>query len=224
MDLKITNKSAYKIEILGIILYTIFIIVAMLTYAGGTQDNPSTPGYSFWFNTFSDTGRTIAHNGKSNITALIFFSLAMSILGITQIPFYIVLPRLYSEDSLENKLTKIGSLIGIISSLAIICIVFTPADTLYPPHIIFALTSYFANLGTFLAYTMAIYRSKRFSNKYNYYFIIALVVFVVSLVTGIYGLTIGIRSFLTIGQKIGTIALLVSFLVLTYGAWKLESN
>ena len=90
MNLKITNKSAFKIEILGIILYTIFITVAILTYAGGTQDNPSNPGYSFWFNTFSDTGRTVAHNGNSNLIALIFFSIAYSAIAITMIPFYLV--------------------------------------------------------------------------------------------------------------------------------------
>ena len=224
MDLKITNKKAYKIELLGILLYVIFIALAMLTYAGGTQDNPSNPGYSFWFNTFSDSGRTVAHNGKPNITALIFFSMAISISAITLVPFFLVLPRLFNEDSLENKLTRIGGYIGILSSIAMIGVMFTPADILYSPHMIFAILSYFSNLGTFIAYTIAIYRSKSFSKIYNYYFIIALVVFVVSLVIGLSGVAIGIRSFLTIGQKIGTIALLFSYLVLTYGAWKLEDN
>ena len=209
MDLKITNKKAYKIELLGILLYVIFIALAMLTYAGGTQDNLSNPGYSFWFNTFSDTGRTVAHNGKPNITALIFFSIAISISAITLVPFFLVLPRLFNEDSLENKLTRIGGYIGILSSIAMIGVMFTPADILYPFHMIFAILSYFSNLGTFIAYTIAIYRSKRFSNIYNYYFIIALVVYVVSLVIGLSGVAIGIRSFLTIGQKIGTIALLI---------------
>lgn len=224
MNLKITNKNAYKIEILGIILYVIFIALAMLTYAGGTQDNPSNPGYSFWFNSISDTGRTVAHNGKPNITALIFFSIAISISAITLVPFFIVLPRLFNEGSLENKFTKIGGYLGILSSIAMIGVVFTPADILYPPHTIFALLSYFSNLGTFIAYTIAIYRSKSFSRLYTYYFIIALLVFCVSLVIGLSGLAIGIRSFLTIGQKIGTIALLISYLVLTNGAWNLEDN
>ena len=224
MDLKITNKKAYKIELLGILLYVIFIALAMLTYAGGTQDNPSNPGYSFWFNTFSDSGRTVAHNGKPNITALIFWSIAVSISSITLIPFFLVLPRLFNEVPLENKLTKIGGYLGILSSIAMIGVVFTPADILYPPHMVFAILSYFSNLGSFIAYTIAIYRSKSFSNVYNYYFILALVVFVVSLVVGLSGVAIGIRSYLTIGQKIGTIALFISYLVLTNGAWKLENN
>ena len=224
MDLKITNKNAYKIELIGIVLYVIFIALAMLTYAGGTQDNPSNPGYSFWYNTFSDSGRTVAHNGEPNITALVFFSIAISISAITLIPFFIVLPRLFNEDSLEKKFTKIGGYLGILSSIAMIGVMFTPADISYIPHMVFAILSYFSNLGTFIAYTIAIYRSKSFSSMYNYYFIIALVVFVVSLVIGLSGVAIGIRSFLTIGQKIGTIALLISYLVLTNGVWKLESN
>jgi len=224
MDLKITNKNAYKIEILGIILFTIFITVAILSYAGGTQDNPSNLGYSFWFNTFSDTGRTVAHNGKSNITALVFFSLAMSILAITMVPFYVVLPRVFNEDSLDNRLIKIGGYLGIISSIAMIGVVFTPADILYPPHLIFTLSIFFAYLGTLIVYTIALYRNKRFSNIFTYIFIIVTVVFLVSLVIGLYGLTIGIRVFITVGQKIGIISLLVVFQVLIYGAWKLEGN
>ncbi len=224
MDLKITNKQAYKIELIGIVLYVIFITLAMLTYAGGTQDNPSNPGYSFWYNTFSDSGRTVAHNGKANITALIFFSIAISISAITLIPFFIALPRVFNEDSLEKKFTKIGGYLGILSSIAMIGVMFTPADILYAPHMVFAILSYFSNLGTFIAYTIAIYRSKSFSSLYTYYFIIALVVFVVSLVVGLSGVAIGIRSFLTIGQKIGTIALLISYIVLTNGVWKLENN
>jgi len=222
MDLKITNKNAYKIEILGMILYVIFIALAMLTYAGGTQDNPSNPGYSFWFNSISDSGRTVARNGKLNITALIFFSIAISISAITLVPLFIVLSRLFNEDSLEKKFAKSGEYLGILSSIAMIGVVFTPADILYAPHMIFAILSYFSNLGTFIAYTIAIYRSKSFSRLYNYYFIIALLVFSISLVVGLSGLAIGIRSFLTVGQKIGTIALFISFLVLTYGAWNLE--
>ena len=150
--------------------------------------------------------------------------MAISISAITLVPFFLVLPRLFNEDSLENKLTRIGGYIGILSSIAMIGVMFTPADILYPPHMVFAILSYFSNLGSFIAYTIAIYRSKSFSKIYNYYFIIALVVFVVSLVIGLSGVAIGIRSFLTIGQKIGTIALLFSYLVLTYGAWKLEDN
>ena len=105
MDLKITNKKAYKIELLGILLYVIFIALAMLTYAGGTQDNLSNPGYSFWFNTFSDTGRTVAHNGKPNITALIFFSIAISISAIT-----LFLSFLCSLDCLMKIHLRINSL------------------------------------------------------------------------------------------------------------------
>ncbi len=47
MNFKISNTKAYLIEILGIIQYIILIGIGMFTYAGGTRDNPTIPGYSF---------------------------------------------------------------------------------------------------------------------------------------------------------------------------------
>ncbi len=104
--IKISNKKAYIIEIIGFVIYVVFISIAIFLYPGGTQTDPSAPGYSFWFNTFSDTGRVYARNGELNTISMVFFSIAYCIFALTMIPFYLVFPRLFDEDSIDMKLAK----------------------------------------------------------------------------------------------------------------------
>jgi hypothetical protein len=222
MNVKISNKKAYLIEIIGLLLYTILIVIGMFTYAGGTRDNPNIPGYSFWFNTISDLGRLIAYNGHPNIISMVLFTIAYIIIATTMIPFYLVFPKLFNPDSFEKKLTNIGAILGTISSIAYIGVVFTPADILYTPHMIFAISAYIAILFMVILYAIALYRNNVFSKVYSYVFIIFSVIFFIFLIMALTALILDIRSLLTIGQKIGQITTLMCFPILTYGAWKVK--
>jgi hypothetical protein len=193
----------------------------MALYAGGTFDNSNAPGYTFWFNTFSDTGRAMARSGRSNISAMIFFSIAYSAIAIMLIPYYLEFNKLFKENQFENKLTKIGAVLGIISSIGFIGVVFTPADLLYAPHMFFAILAYVAILFMGIAYTIVLYRSEKFSNIYSYVFIIFSIVFFVFLMMALSSLMLNIRALLTIGQKIGRISFLISFTILIIGTLRL---
>jgi hypothetical membrane protein len=224
MNFKISSKKAYLIEILGMIQYIILIVIGMFTYAGGTRDNPTIPGYSFWFNTFSDLGRLTAYNGKSNIISMVLFSIAYCLIAITMVPFYRVFPRLFNENSFEKKLTQIGAVLGIISSIFLIGIVLIPADISFSLHTIFAITAYVAIFFMVVVYTIALFFNKRFSKGYTYVFIIFSVVYFIFLMMALTALILDIRSLLTIGQKIGRISILICFPILTFGAWKLDEE
>ena len=224
MDINISNRKAYIIEILGIVIYIIFIFMAMMFYPGGTQDDPAAPGYTFWFNTFSDTGRVVAHNGKSNLISMVFFSIAYCTIGITMIPFYLTFSRLFDENTLEKKITKIGAYLGIISSIGFIGVVPTPADILYAPHMLFAILAYVAIFFTMLLYTVALYRSDKLSKEYVYAFMIFTIIFFIFLIMALISLGLGIRALLTIGQKIGRFSIFMGFSIITFGAWKLEND
>ncbi|TFG07496.1 MAG: hypothetical protein EU539_04790 [Promethearchaeota archaeon] len=217
-----SNKKAYKIEIMGFLIYVVFVALAMIFYAGGTQMDPSAPGYTFWFNTISDSGRLYARSGKPNFISFVFFAIAYCTIALSMIPFYLVFPRLFDENSLEKKITKIAVYFGIISSIGFIGVVPTPADVLYVPHMIFAILAYVAMLIVMVIYSFAIYRSSKFSKQYMYTFIIFTLLFLVFLLMALTSLTLGIRELLTIGQKIGRASLLIGFTTLTIGAWKLE--
>ena len=90
MNLKLSNKRVYLLALAGIILYLVLIVIAMFTYPGGTKDDISIVGYSFWGNTFSDLGRVTAWNGDPNPISMTLFSFAYGIRAITIIFFYLV--------------------------------------------------------------------------------------------------------------------------------------
>nr|MDO8118157.1 hypothetical protein [Candidatus Sigynarchaeota archaeon] len=86
--------------IAGGIQFLILSSIAMLAYPGGTKYDPTTVGYLFWNNMFSDLGRTVAHNGMINSIASPLYISAMWILGVLFIPFYIAFP---SRARLEGR-------------------------------------------------------------------------------------------------------------------------
>jgi len=218
--MKLKDKACL-IEIIGIVLYIIFQTLAMIFYAGGTMDDPSIPGYSFWGNTFSDTGRTVAHNGLSNIISMIFFTIAYSSIAILFIPFYYIFPRLFSESSKENKIAVIGSIFGYISSICFIGVIFTPADILRPPHMIFAYIAYACIFFMSVAYTISLFLQEKMPKFYGYILALFSIFFFTILMVEIAGLNIT-RLLLVAGQKLNRIAFFVSFTILTYGIIKLE--
>ncbi|MHA1488293.1 MAG: hypothetical protein ACTSRI_01405 [Promethearchaeota archaeon] len=221
MNLKISRKSAFLIEIIGIISFSILIFIAMIFFGGGTRDDPTLPGYTFWFNTFSDLGRLVAYNGFLNITSMVLFSIAYFIIAITFIPFYLVFPDIFPEDSIEKKLTKIGSILGMISSISFIGVIFTPADIFQELHNIFAYIGYVAILFMGVAYMIAIFLDEKFSNKYGLVCLLFVFIFLTFLLMALIGSIIfNIRSYLTIGQKIGRIAIFACFPILAYGVAK----
>jgi hypothetical protein len=223
MDIKMSNKKAYKIEFLGFVIFIIFSGLAMIFYAGGTQMDPSVPGYSFWFNTFSDSGRSVAHNGKPNLISMILFSIAWIVFAITMIPFYIVFPRVFEGEAREKRLVEKGSYLGIIGSVAHIGIAFTPADLFFALHYFFVFIIYPAMVIVMILYSMTINQSEKFSKGYSYAFIFLTGLVVISIIMGlVISLATGIRELMTIFQKIGRISFLVGFSILTIGAWKLE--
>jgi len=222
MDLKISNKTAYKIEVSGFIVSIIFCVLAMLFYAGGTQMDPSTSGYSFWFNTISDSGRFIAHNGEPNLISFIFLSIGWAILGITWIPFFIVFPRVFEEGTREKKLSEKASYLGISTSIAHIAVVLSPVDVFFVAHYLIAFIMYLALLSTMILYSLTIKQSEKISQKYISSFIIFTGLFFLYVILALISVGTGVRELMTIFQKVGRFSIYAGFTVLTIGSWKLD--
>lgn len=219
--MKLDYKKANFLALLGIILWVVLIIIAMFTYTGGTKDNPSIIGYSFWGNTFSDMGRTTAWSGIPNIISMTLFSFAYGICAITLIPFYLSFKNLFSNKRLESKVSKLGSYLGILSSIAIIGIVFTPADIANLPHWVFVFIAYPSVFLMGTLYSVALIKSDKFSKYYGYAIAILTLIFLVSILVGLVGIVYS-HAIMVIGQKISRIALLIALTVLIYSSWKLE--
>ncbi len=223
MNLKLPNKRVYLLAFSGIIFYIVLIAIAMFTYPGGIRDNTSIVGYSFWGNTFSDLGRVTAWNGEPNPISMIFFSFAYGIHAITMILFYLVIMDIFKGSKLESKTSKIGSYFGVLSSIAIIGIIFTPADIFYVHHWIFVYIGYPSLFLMGISYSITLFLSDKFSKNLGCIFTMFFFIFFVTLLVGLIGVSAS-RSIMVIGQKIMRIALLIDLSILIYGVWKLEEK
>jgi len=207
--------------LLGQVLFLILVSLAMIFYAGGTRDNPTLLGYSFWGNTISDSGRTIAWSGVLNITSMVFLSSALIVFAIFFIPFYLILSKMFSEGKIEKYASKIGAILGVIFSLAYIGIAFTPADVLYTPHMIFVLIGYICAFIMSVCYTIAFFKNKEFSNIYSIIFALFTLFYFVTQIIAIVGLTSD-RNLMVLMQKLGTFVSIGVFFIIGYGIWKFE--
>ena len=207
--------------ILGQVLFVILVALAMIFYAGGTRDNPAFLGYSFWGNTLSDSGRTIAWSGALNITSMVFLSTSLIVFAIFFTPFYLILSKLFSEGKIEKYASKIGSILGVIFSLSYIGIAFTPADILYTPHMIFVLIGYICAFVMSVCFTIAFFKNKKFSNVYAIIFAIFTLFYFVTQIIAIVGLASD-RNLMVLMQKLGTFVSIGVFFIIGYGIWKFE--
>jgi hypothetical protein len=205
------------------VIFLVLVFLAMAFYAGGTRDNPAIPGYSFWGNTISDSGRFVAWSGLSNTLSMVLLSLSLIINGVFYIPFYLLVSNSLSEGKLEKRSSKIGAIFGILFSISLIGIAFTPADILYSYHMIFVFIGYISSFLNGVFFTIAFYKNKGFSNKYALIFGIYTIFYFISILLGLIGLLID-RNLMIFFQKLGTFATLVAFITIGYGFWKFNKS
>jgi hypothetical protein len=206
------KQKVFLFEILGCIIYVVLIFLAMLFYPGGTPTNPDTQGYSFWENWLSDLGLIKSHSGENNIVSMIFFTIALTIWGLSLIPFFLALRTLFTEKQIEKILSTIGSFLGIIAAIGLIGIAYTPADILGLLHIIFVYIAYLSLFILGVLYSITLFRSKILPRQYAIVFLIWTVLFFLTLSMGI------------IGQKIGRFTTVICFALTGYGLWKMEKK
>lgn len=204
-------------------VFLVLIFLAMVFYTGGTRDNHAVPGYSFWGNTLSDSGRLIAWSGAPNTVSMIIFSLSLIIYGIFYIPFYLLVAETLTEGKLEKLSSKMGKYFGITFSVCIIGIAFSPGDILYILHIIFVFIGYPSTFLNGVFFSIAFYKNKRFSNIYALIFAIYTVFFFISIGLAFIGLLIDF-NLTVLGQKLASFASLVAFFIIGYGFWKFKRS
>ena len=195
----------------------------MFFYTGGTMDNPSSPGYYFWGNTISDLGRIITYNGSFNIISMILFTIAIVALSLFSIPLYIIFPKLFSESTFESIFAKIGSLLGYITTIGWIGVIFFPADISNDIHWLFAYIIYAAFFFSGFFYTISLFLNKTISKLYAIIFAIYCIIHFISLMMIIIGFPIS-RTYLVVGQKMAHISSIISYIILGYGILTLKTK
>ena len=157
------------------LLFILLQLLGMRVYPGGTMYDASSQGYSFSKNFFSDMGAYAARNGDPNYFSMILFAMSLTIVGITFISYYLLLPRLLGNDRINYILAWAGTLFAIGGSVCMIGTGFTPSDVVFAPHVFFANNIFHCFLVTALLYTIVIFRSdglrKRYAIGYAMFFL-----------------------------------------------------
>jgi len=121
-------STVFKLTRQAGIAAALLIGVAMLLYPGGTFRNPSTSGYSFFQNSLSDLGSTIAWRGRPNPTGALFFAAGSAIAALAGIGCFVTLVRVYATSRSARYPARAAGAAGVISCVGLIGAALMPQD------------------------------------------------------------------------------------------------
>ena len=163
-----SNFWINKMPKYSIIIFICLNFVAIFLYPGGTLHNKDANYYLFTQNFFSDLGITISHSGENNFLSCILFNNSLIICGITFTMMFYKIKNIF-----ENKiLTYFATFFGICGGMSYIGVALTPSNLYLDEHIFFAHSIFrFLSIAS-LFYSIIIFKTKDFDNKYGYGFIL----------------------------------------------------
>ena len=224
MHIKNWRQKSFLFIIFGIIQYIIFTLIAMLFYAGGTLADPSSIGYDFWRNLFSDLGRIIAISGEPNTISYVIFTISAMIFAISFIPFTFALLEFFKREKKQFNIIIIATGVGLITTSSLIGTILTPWDVFGELHLLFA--NIFNIMGSLvlLLYAIAILHNKNYPNIYAIVYIILLIfgiIYSIILMAIPKSISTEALTFQGTMQKISQYSFLLCFLIQGFGAWKI---
>jgi len=197
-----------------LVLYVVFIALAMLFYTGGTESNPMQTGYAFWENSLSDLGMITAYNGMSNTYSMALFTLGTTMFGLSFFVFNIGFPIMFQEQKLSKILALIASIFGYFVAVGMIGVAFTPHTTLPILHMISVYIAYISLFFSTTFYAIAIFMNKSIRNAYGIISAVFAIIFFATLIMNLLGLS-GASGILEIGQKIGRGLTVITYIVIS---------
>ena len=167
-----SQKNVYRYVFIGCGLFVVLTVAAMFTYPGGTVNGETTAGYNFFRNFFSDLGRVTAPNGQPNTVSMILFFIALTLVGIGMVLFFIAFRNFFKSDGAGNWISLLGSIVGVASGLCFIGIALAPYDVIFEVHyqlVFWAFRTFLVSVGI---YAYVIFRQDYYPRKYGWIFII----------------------------------------------------
>jgi len=204
--LKITNigRLACIVTVFGVLQFLLLTFLAAFFYPGG---------YDYFGYYFSDLGAVVARNGEPNSISAVLFSVALTIVALALIPFWLILRSIFTESRVGRVLSTLGSISGLTSSPFIIGVALFPIDTQLDPHILATLIFFSLFVLSTIFYSIAIMLNR---NHSNYFGLVGIVLFAVSLAIFVDPLAPHV-AFL---QTIVTYGYFVWVLLQTYLVWR----
>jgi len=206
------SRFACIITIFGVLQFFLLTFLAAFLYPGG---------YDYFGYYFSDLGAVVARNGELNSISKTLFSVALIVIALVLIPFWLIIRSLFTESRREKILSKIGSTLGLISSPFIIGVALLPMDTQLESHLLVSLLFVLLFVLAALLYSIAI---KLNQNYPNYFGLIGFVLFAIPLASFAVSL---IDPFAPLGafiQKIAVYGYFIWVLLPIYLVWPLLRN
>lgn len=136
---------------------------AMLLYPGGTFVNPTTRGYLFFENFFSDLGMTRSYSGASNFFTLPLFVLAIFCAGSGLILFF---AHFAAHFTGQRALSGAASACGILAGVCFFGIALTPQDLLSDLHDAFSAAAFLFLLCAALMYAIVLARAPAYPKRF----------------------------------------------------------
>lgn len=130
----------------------------MKMYPGGTVRKEDTIGYIFSENYLSDLGRYTTPSEAGNVPSMVFFILAMSVLGLSLFGYFYGNYSFFKKRfSPKGSAFKLGTFFALCGCVCLIGIGLTPADVNLDDHIMFALWFFRFIFGAAVLYTVSFY-------------------------------------------------------------------
>ena len=215
---------AFVLTVAGCVQFVVLTLVAMVLYPGGTVADPTTRGYSFFHNFFSDLGRTHTPAGQPNSASFLLFTVALALAGAGLILFFVASLRFFTASRPARWLSRLGCLFGIASGSGLIGVAFAPADQSLGIHGWFVLLAFQAFLPAVLAFLAAILLSKGYPRRYALVYLayaVLLAGYVILLRAGPSSATPGGLVVQAAGQKVIVYAGIGCVLIQAWGARRL---
>jgi magnesium-transporting ATPase (P-type) len=216
------REKIYVLTMVGCIQFVVLTLIAMVLYPGGTHADPTTKGYSFFRNFFSDLGLTETISGDPKFASFLLFTVAMVLAGAALVIFFIAFPKFFSFSPSGKGFSIFGSIAGTVSGLAFIGVALP--GNLYPqPHTLSVQIAFLAFFVAVLFYIPALFLKRDYPRIGAWTFVafaILLGVYIWLLFEGPSASTSAGLIIQATGQKIIVYAAIVSMFIQSYSAWK----
>ncbi len=214
------QRDVYRFGVATCLVFIVCTIAAMLFYPGGTVADPTTKGYSFTQNFFSDLGRTATQSGQANTASMVLFIIAMVVVSAGLALFFIAFTRFFVADPPNRWLSRIAAGVACVTAACFVGVAAAPYDHFYPAHVTFVNWAFRTFPLAVALDAIAIFRTPALPRWLGWVF----VAFTVLLVGYIGLLTFGPSSktaagevIQVVGQKIIVYASIISILIEALG-------
>ena len=196
-------------------------VLGMFFYPGGTWADPTTQGYRFFQNFFSDLGMWTTASGQANPVAATLFLFALTCAGLGLVLFFLTFPRFFAAPGWLTWLSWLGAAIGVWSGISFIGIAFTPADIFLNAHVNFVYSAFLSLPVAIFIFAVAIWQHPTFPKRYTAVllsFTVCLLGYIWLLFFGPSGVTPQGFDYQATGQKLIVYIAIGSMAYLAYGA------